>query len=246
MKIKVLFYKLWRTWLWVSVLLGLILFLPFSLILISSQKTYWLFHLFCKYWCRLVLIINGFWYVIHKEAKILNNRSYIICPNHTSKFDIILLFATFPNTFVFMGKKNVSNIKFFDWFYDKTMITFDRDNISSSFKAYRKADKILKDKISIVIFPEGRVPEKKIRLGKFKLGAFKLAISNKVPIIPVTFVDNKQKYPENDFRVELGIFRVFLHKPIAYENEFNNDAKILMDQTFNIMSNTLRKYESKQ
>ena len=61
-----------------------------------------------------------------------------------------------------------------------------------------------------------------------------------------SFVDNKQKYPENDFRVELGIFRVFLHKPIAYENEFNNDAKILMDQTFNIMSNTLRKYESKQ
>ena len=121
------------------------------------------------------------------------------------------------------------------------MITFDRDNISSSFKAYRKADKTLKDKISIVIFPEGRVPEQKIRLGKFKLGAFKLAVSNKVPIIPITFVDNKQKYPENDFKVELGIFRVFLHKPI----ESNEDAQILMNQTFNIMSNTLRNYEGK-
>ena len=59
--LKPLFF-LWRAWLWVSVLFGLIAFSPIGVIFISFEKTYHLFHLFCRWWCRLVLILNGFWY----------------------------------------------------------------------------------------------------------------------------------------------------------------------------------------
>tara|TARA_B100000902_G_C27299755_1_gene912094 strand:+ start:1929 stop:2471 length:543 start_codon:yes stop_codon:yes gene_type:complete len=179
------------------------------------------------------------------DARIDKKKAYIICPNHTSKFDIILLFATFPNTFVFVGKKNVSNIKFFDWFYDKTMITFKRGDVLSSFQAYRKADRLLKSKISIVIFPEGRVPNAKIRLDEFKLGAFKLAISNQVPIIPLTFVDNKKKYPENNLQLSLGIFRVRIHTPINTIGMTNSNCHELKNSTFNIIHQSLIDYENK-
>ena len=245
MKIYNVFFMLWRAWLWISVMFGLIIFSPIALIVIHSYKTYWIFHLFCKYWCRFVLIINGFWYHLNMDSSIDAKKAYIICPNHTSKFDIILLFATFPSTFVFVGKKNVSNIKFFDWFYDKTMITFKRGDVLSSFRAYRKADKLLKRQISIVIFPEGRVPDSKIRLDEFKLGAFKLAISNQVPIIPLTFVDNKRKYPENNLQLSLGLFRVLIHEPINTVGMKSANGHELKNLTFNVIHQALINYENK-
>lgn len=245
MKLFNVFFLVWRTWLWISVIFGLIIFSPVALIVIHSYKTYWIFHLFCKYWCRFVLIINGFWFHLKIDNNINLNDAYIICPNHTSKFDIILLFATFPKTFVFLGKENVSNIKFFDWFYAKTMITFKRGNVSSSFRAYRKADKLLKKQISIVIFPEGGVPDPEIVLDEFKLGAFKLAISNQVPIIPITFVDNKRKYPENKLNLSLGLFRVFIHKPLLTNFMNSSNCNELKESTYNIIYQTLINYENK-
>ena len=234
-----LFFFIWRIWLWFCVMFGLIAFSPIGVILISFQKTYPIFHLFCKYWCRIVLLLNGFWYSVNYSSPIDSNSSYIICPNHTSKFDIILLFATFPNTFVFMGKKNVSNISFFEWFYNKTMITFERGSVSSAMIAYRKADRLLKSGISIVIFPEGRVPKEDILLGQFKPGAFKLAINNKVPIIPLTFVDNKRKYPEDKLFINFGLLRVCIHSPIETLKMDLNNYRYLRDQTFSIINNTL-------
>ena len=144
MRLSKLFFFVWRMWLWVSVMFGLVVFSPIGIILISFEKTYPYFHIFCKFWCRVVLFLNGFWYSVKCSATIHSNSAYIICPNHTSKFDIVLLFATFPNTFVFMGKKNVTNIPFFEWFYNKTMITFKRGSVSSAMLAYRKADRLLK------------------------------------------------------------------------------------------------------
>jgi len=176
----------------------------------------------------------------------INNKSaYIICPNHSSRLDIILLFATFPNTFVFMGKRNVSNISIFEWFYNNTMITFERASVSSAVKAYRKADRLLKAGTSVVVFPEGRVPEKHVRLGKFKSGAFKLAINNKVPIIPITFVDNKNKYPEDDITIKLGKLRLLISSPISTTSMSLSDCSVLRDRTYNVINKTLIKYENK-
>jgi len=244
MKLLNVGFFIWRLWLWVSILFGLVLFSPIGLVLISFQKTYPFFHMFCRYWCRFVLLINGFWCILKKSSKIDNKTSYIICPNHTSKFDIILLFATFPKTFVFMGKKNVSNIWFFEWFYNKTMITFDRKSIASAFSAYRKADKLLKSGTSIVIFPEGQVPPYSTRLGEFKLGAFKLAINNKVPILPITFLDNKRKYPEDRLSLKLGVLRVVLHDPVDTSQLDLKSSQQLSDITYSIINTTLIQSET--
>ena len=241
---NILFF-IWRSWLWVSILFGLVAFSPIGVILISFEKTYPFFHLFCRWWCRLVLLLNGYWYHIRSTQGFKKSSAYIICPNHTSKFDIILLFAILPTTFVFIGKKGVTKFSFFEWFYNKTMITFDRENISSAFRAYRKADKLLKSGTSIVIFPEGKVPPKHIRLGEFKLGAFKLAIHNQVPIIPITFVDNKYKYPEDELALKLGLLRIYIHDPISTKGVEMKNANMIKNTAFNSINNTLIKHENK-
>ena len=245
MRLKNFFFLLWRCWLWFLVLFGLFLFSPIGLVLIFFEKTYFLFHLFCRWWCRIVLLLNGFWYIVNFIEKLDTKSSYIICSNHTSKLDVILLFAIFPKTFVFIGKKGVTDFSFFEWFYNKTMITFNRESIASAFQAYRKADRCLKRGTSIVIFPEGQVPEGGVRLAKFKLGAFKLAIHNQVPIIPITFIDNKYKYPEDKLTVRMGVLRVLVHPKVPTKGFKIKHANQLKDQVFNTINKTLIDYENK-
>ena len=80
---------------------------------------------------------------------------------------------------------------------------------------------------------------------KFKLGAFKLAINNGVPIIPITFVDNKRKYPEDQLYLKLGLLRVFIHRPISTMNVKLESSNFLKEQTFRIIHETLIEYENK-
>jgi len=48
--------------------------------------------------------------------------------------------------------------------------------------------------MSICIFPEGGVPDESIVLDEFKDGAFRLAIEHQIPIVPMTFADNKKRF----------------------------------------------------
>src|SRR5690606_40937551 len=52
----------------------------------------------------------------------------------------------------------------------------------------------LKQGLSICIFPEGGVPDSSILLDDFKDGAFRLAIDHQIPIVPITFYDNKKRF----------------------------------------------------
>jgi 1-acyl-sn-glycerol-3-phosphate acyltransferase len=65
--------------------------------------------------------------------------------------------------------------------------------------------------LSICIFPEGGVPDdESILLDTFKDGAFRLAIEHQIPIVPISFADNK-----SDFLILFcgspGIMRVKMH-----------------------------------
>jgi 1-acyl-sn-glycerol-3-phosphate acyltransferase len=62
----------------------------------------------------------------------------------------------------------------------------DRKSKISAFRAFKKADSLVKEGKSVVIFPEGKIDDEyPPRLHEFKSGSFKLAIDNQVQILPV-------------------------------------------------------------
>lgn len=87
----------------------------------------------------------------------------------------------------------MANIPLFGFFYKKTCILVDRSSQKSRFEVYERAQKRLNQGLSICIFPEGGVPDENIILDEFKDGAFRLAIEHKIPIVPMTFYDNKRR-----------------------------------------------------
>ena len=136
----------------------------------------------------------------------------MLVANHTSMLDIMLMLYVSKNPFVFVGKKELVKIPIFGFFYKRVCIMVDRDDTQSRTGVYRRAQKRLQDGLSICIFPEGGVPEEDVILDAFKDGAFKMAIAHKIPVVPMTFYDNKERFPFTFFDGGPGKCRARVHE----------------------------------
>ncbi len=139
-------------------------------------------------------------------------KSYMLVANHTSMLDIMLMLHVSRNPFVFVGKKELVNIPIFGFFYKRVCIMVDRDSVRSRTRVYRRAQRRLDQGLSICIFPEGGVPEEEIVLDQFKDGAFKMAIAHKIPVVPMTFYDNKKRFSFTFYSGGPGPLRVKVHQ----------------------------------
>lgn len=211
--IKKVGYALYRGWFYVLVTVPILLFFPFLLLFTISEKTYpQFFWLARNLWARPILYGMGCFPKIAREQRMRRGKSYMLVANHTSMLDIMLMLHVSRNPFVFVGKKELVNIPIFGFFYKRVCIMVDRDNVRSRTGVYRRAQRRLDQGLSICIFPEGGVPEEDIVLDKFKDGAFKMAIAHKIPVVPMTFYDNKKRFSFTFYSGGPGRIRVKVHQ----------------------------------
>jgi 1-acyl-sn-glycerol-3-phosphate acyltransferase len=100
--------------------------------------------------------------------------------------------------------------------------------------------------ISIALFPEGTVPDVDVELAPFKHGAFTMAIEHQVPIVPLSFLDNKKRFPWSyggligGSKGSPGKLRVNIHDPIETKGMIKEDRVELSEKVRNIILNDLR------
>tara|TARA_A100001015_G_C15032376_1_gene734051 strand:- start:2651 stop:3253 length:603 start_codon:yes stop_codon:yes gene_type:complete len=199
----------------------------------------------CKLWSHFILFFSGFIIEVKFEEKLNPKEAYIICPNHVSYLDIPLIFAVMPGVFVFVGKKSLSKIPLFGWVYKKTMILVDRSNKRSSYNAYRYASERIALGVGIAIYPEGGIPMREVKLQSFKSGAFRMAIEQNVALVPVTFLDNKRRFPSDHLDGCPGRLRVFVHKPIPPGVYSSENIQEFKSYVYNTINSKLTEYEGR-
>lgn len=140
-------------------------------------------------------------------------RSYMLVANHTSMLDIMLMLYISKNPFVFVGKRELVKIPLFGFFYKRVCILVDREDTKSRTGVYRRAQRRLNQGLSICIFPEGGVPDNEtVLLDSFKDGAFKMAVAHNIPVVPITFYDNKKRFSFTFLSGGPGRIRVKVHR----------------------------------
>nr|WP_288932279.1 lysophospholipid acyltransferase family protein [uncultured Allomuricauda sp.] len=206
-------HVLYRVWFYVLVTVPILLFFPFLLLFTISERTYpQFFWLARNLWARPILYGMGCFPKIVREQRMKRGKSYMLIANHTSMLDIMLMLHISRNPFVFVGKKELVDIPIFGFFYKRVCIMVDRNNVRSRTGVYRRAQRRLDQGLSICIFPEGGVPEEDIVLDKFKDGAFKMAIAHKIPVVPMTFYDNKKRFSFTFYSGGPGRIRAKVHQ----------------------------------
>lgn len=211
--IKNVGHWLYRVWFYILVAVPIFLFFPFLLATTITEKTYpQFFWLARNLWARPILYGMGCIPNVVREQWMDRGKSYMLVANHTSMLDIMLMLHVSKNPFVFVGKKELVKIPIFGFFYKRVCILVDRDSVKSRTGVYRRAQRRLDQGLSICIFPEGGVPDEEVVLDSFKDGAFKMAITHKIPVVPMTFYDNKKRFSFTFYSGGPGRIRARVHQ----------------------------------
>lgn len=153
--------------------------------------------------------LQGIFFVIFKALyrtevigleKVPEDERIVICANHKSNLDPILLSSNFKRQIHWMAKKELSSNFFMRWLVD-TLGAFFVDRNSADIKAMKTAMRLLKEKEIVGIFPEGtRVKE--VDLANSKSGVALIAHRTKSVVVPC-YIDGNYKI----FRKMRIIFR---------------------------------------
>lgn len=240
---QILFHILYRAWFYTLVTIPILIMAPLLIISILREQWYPFFFSLARVWAKVILFGMGFRVKVQHEAPMVKGRSYMLIANHTSMTDIMLmLYIVSENPFVFVGKKELAKIPIFGFFYKRTSILVDRKDSKSRKEVFDQAQRRLSKGLSICIFPEGGVPnDTNIVLDNFKDGAFRLAIEHQIPIVPITFYDNKTRFSYDFLGGSPGIMRAKVHTFIETKGKNQEHKKELKDLCYNIIFNELTK-----
>jgi len=227
----------------------LLIFYPIFWVLLLTNKHYHKVFRVKVFTAKFMLFFQGIWHKKLSKTEQLKDDSYIICVNHTSYLDIIFLFTILnKHRFLYIGKKELAAWPIMGIFFRKLDISIDRKNPREALKALNLAKEKLKQKWSIVIFPEGTIPKNVPHLGRFKNGAFKMAIETQQPILPITILDNwklLKTFPFLTAPARPGQSRVIIHDPISTKGMTQKDLVSLRNKTHEIINAPMIKYHAK-
>ena len=239
--LKYIFFILYRIWFYLLVTLPILILFPLLLISVLKESWYPFFFKLARIWARIILFGMGFYPIIKREAVFKKGTSYMFIANHTSMADIMLMLYVTKKPFVFVGKKELSKLPLFGFFYKRTCILVDRNDSKSRLEVFKSAQKKFNQGLSVCIFPEGGVPEDKaLILDIFKDGAFRLAIEHNIPIAPMTFHDNKKRFSYEFFSGSPGKMRVKVHEVVPTGILGIEDKRMLRIQTRDTILNELK------
>lgn len=227
---------LWKCYVGIIFVVFALILYPFFLVLLSNQA--WkkrCFNLFVFWsWCMRI-------FCFYRVKKIVDSAlpegPYIIAANHSSYLDIFFMYSIMPkHPFLFLGKGEILRYPIIRTYFKGLNIPVHRKDRGKAATSYILAKKAVHEGWSIVIFPEGGIPDtNNPTMIPFKKGAFRLAKALNIPIIPMTFTNNYKLFsdPLNVFGpARPGISHVYIHPFISVEEMSALSEEQLLNQCF--------------
>lgn len=198
----------------------------------SKDKAPFKAHKISRFWANL--LFNCFFIKVDIRGMELINpdKAYVFICNHRSQLDIPLFARACVNTFRFLSKVEVTKIPLIGYVVKRLYITVDRKSKEDRAKSLlRMSDSLLKEKISMVIFPEGTRNRTTQPLIDLKDGAFRLAIDTQLPIAVLTILNSGEFSPANKLmQLKPGTLKAIWTEPIPTINMKTEDTPRLKDQ----------------
>jgi 1-acyl-sn-glycerol-3-phosphate acyltransferase len=142
-------------------------------------------HRYLSYWAKVCLRLGRVKITVAGLERLDLDKTYVFMPNHASFLDILLVFACIPHNFRIIVKEEVFSIPFLGLAVRSSgQIPLDRENPRKGLRSIKRAADLLRNGVSIVVFPEGtRSPDGSVH--EFKTTLFVLPIRTQTPVVPV-------------------------------------------------------------
>jgi 1-acyl-sn-glycerol-3-phosphate acyltransferase len=183
----------------------------------------------------------------HVSAEIVDpTRSYIFVSNHISYLDIPMILQGVPrNTFRILGKAQMARIPLFGYIYSRAVVMVDRSSMQDRGRSMRDLKTLVRDGLSVFIFPEGTFNETGLPLKTFYDGAFRIAIEMQTPIQPMLFPDTYDRmHYSTIFSLFPGRSRVVYLPTVEVAGMGPDDLEPLKERVYALMEKGLREFNA--
>ncbi len=188
-------------------------------------------HKVSRFWAKLLFTFFFIRTDVKGRELIDPEQVYVFVSNHRSQLDIPLYAIACRHTFRFLSKAEVGRIPLLGYIVRKLYIVVDRKNSMDGMRSITTMkDSLLKEKISVAIYPEGtrnRTPES---LLKFKDGAFLLAIETQLPVAALAIYNSGQLNPANKLQLQPGVLKAEWCEPVVTKGMTITDIPALKEE----------------
>ena len=241
-KVLGVFSFIWKLYVAIIFVILALIYLPIIYPLLFSLKNKKRAFKVFVFWSWSVRVLC-FYHVKKVKKSELPKGPFIIAANHISYLDIFLLYSILPkDEFLFLGKGELLNYPIIRHYFKHLNIPVHRGSAIKSARSLVKAKQEVKNGWSLVIFPEGRIPDLNPKQIGYKTGAFQLAKELHLPILPMTYTNNHLLFSDpSDIlgRAHPGISRVYIHDYISSEDVEALDKNALKNRCFDIINEPL-------
>lgn len=220
----------------------LLLWLPI-IVLVRGKNKYNAARKIKLFWSKWMSFLIGIKTEIKFHFKPDPKLSYVICANHKSYLDIVLMYLVIDQDFSFLGKSELLKWPVINIFFKRGIdIPVYRGSKTKASECLIWAEREIRKGRSVVFFPEGGWDDLEQEMRRFKNGAFKLAIDTQCSILPVTFKNNYDLFTDHkniSGNSKPGTAKVVIHQSISTNNLTREDLVDLRENTYNIIKTEL-------
>ncbi len=172
-------------------------------------------HWLAQVWAKLLLRTSSVRVNAEGLKWIEPNQSYIFVSNHLSYMDTPVIMGHIPVQFRFLAKLGLFKIPMIGTHLSRAgHIRVPREDPRGAVRTMQLAAEIIqKQRISLLIFPEGGRSRDGV-LRPFKEGAAYIAIRAGVPIVPLVLIGTREILPYGSAVVEPGTVTMRILQPI--------------------------------
>ena len=149
---------------------------------------------------KIILFLAGVKTTVLGEENIPEDQAVLYILNHRSFFDVVLTYARCPGVTSFMAKKEIARIPLLStWMRFLHCLFLDRKDIKQGLKTILAAIDLIKNGISVFIFPEGTrsTNADQTEFLPFHEGSFKVAVKTDCLIVPVAMTNTSQIFEDH-------------------------------------------------
>ena len=200
--------RLWQSilslWAWLVLVLCILIWFPVMVVLLLVTGPFDRGRYIVGYVFRRIgpamATLNPFWRFRYSGTMPQDPRHpYVVVSNHESFADILLI-SHLPWEMKWLSKAELFRIPIMGWMmWLAGDIPVKRGFGPSAVEAMERCRKALRQRVSVMIFPEG-TRSKTAELLPFKDGAFRLAIEAGVPILPLALSGTGTALPKHGWR----------------------------------------------
>lgn len=193
---------------------------------------------------KIIAFLSGCHVTVIGEENVPKDEAVLYIGNHRSYFDVVLTYARCPGLTSYMAKKEIKRVPLLStWMQFLHCLFLDRSDIRQGLKTILSAIDLIKNGISVFIFPEGtrNSDTDQTKLLPFHEGSFKVASKTDCLIVPVALTNTSQVFEDHipfirrtDVVLEYG-------KPFRPSDLTKEQKKALGSYTSDIIAGMIKK-----